>query len=133
MDPKASLPCSQKPAIGPYPQSDEPNSHPHTLFLILILILFSHLRLGFPIGLFSSEFPMKILYAFPIPYVLATMGSRIIFLGLITQVMIWCNIVETFFFYFHSECYLKYTVFLLHHKAIRLIQYYIVHSLYNIS
>jgi hypothetical protein len=27
MEPEASLPCSQEPATGPYPESDESNPH----------------------------------------------------------------------------------------------------------
>jgi len=33
MEPEGSLPCSQKPAIGIYPEPDESNPCPHTLFL----------------------------------------------------------------------------------------------------
>jgi hypothetical protein len=32
MGPEGSLPCSQEPATGPYPESDETNSHTQTLF-----------------------------------------------------------------------------------------------------
>jgi hypothetical protein len=32
MEPKASLPSSQEPAIGYYPEPDESNLHPPTLF-----------------------------------------------------------------------------------------------------
>jgi hypothetical protein len=33
MEPERSLQCSQEPAIGPYPESDESRSELRTLFL----------------------------------------------------------------------------------------------------
>jgi hypothetical protein len=33
MELEGSLQCSQEHATGPYPESDESNSHPPTLFL----------------------------------------------------------------------------------------------------
>jgi hypothetical protein len=32
MEPESSLPCSQQPANGPYPEPDESSSHLLTLF-----------------------------------------------------------------------------------------------------
>jgi hypothetical protein len=32
MKPEGSLPCSQEPATCPYPESNESNPHPQTLF-----------------------------------------------------------------------------------------------------
>jgi hypothetical protein len=32
MEPEGSLPCSQKPAIGPYPETNESNPHSPILF-----------------------------------------------------------------------------------------------------
>jgi hypothetical protein len=34
MKPEGSLPCSQQPATGPYPELDESSPHTHTLFLL---------------------------------------------------------------------------------------------------
>jgi hypothetical protein len=35
MEPEGSLPCSQEPSIGPYPESDIPGSKSHVHFLAL--------------------------------------------------------------------------------------------------
>jgi hypothetical protein len=45
----------------PYPEADEYNSHPDTLFLNIILIILPHLRLGIQNGLLPSGFLTKIL------------------------------------------------------------------------
>jgi hypothetical protein len=61
MEPEGSLPCSQKPSTGPYPEPDQSNPyHP----ILSILILSTHLRLTLPSGLLPSAFPTNILYAF---------------------------------------------------------------------
>jgi hypothetical protein len=57
MEPEGSLPCSQEPATGPYPEPDESSSHPHPSSLRSILMLPSYLRLGLMSGLFPSGFP----------------------------------------------------------------------------
>jgi hypothetical protein len=62
MQAEGSLPCSQKPATGSYPDKDESSLYHSVLFLRSLLILYSHLRLGLPTGLFHSGFPTKILY-----------------------------------------------------------------------
>jgi hypothetical protein len=65
MEPDGSLPCSQKPSTGPYPEPDQYNTYHHILSLLRsILILSTHLRLGLPSGLFPSGFPTNILYVF---------------------------------------------------------------------
>jgi hypothetical protein len=46
MQPEGSLPCSQEPSTGPYPEPDQ--SNPHHPILRPILILSTHLRLGLP-------------------------------------------------------------------------------------
>jgi hypothetical protein len=63
MEPVGSLPCSQEPSTGPYPDPDQSNLyHPSHLFKIHF-ILFTHLRLGLPNGLLPSGFPTNILYS----------------------------------------------------------------------
>jgi hypothetical protein len=57
MQPEGLLPCSQEPATGPSPDPDRSNP----ISSRSILILFTHLRLGLPSGLFPFGFPTNIL------------------------------------------------------------------------
>jgi hypothetical protein len=58
MECEGSLPCSQEPSTGPYPEPDQSSPYHFTTSLS------THLRLGLPSGLFLSGFPTNILYAF---------------------------------------------------------------------
>jgi hypothetical protein len=66
MEPQGSLPCSQEPLTGPYPETDQ--SSPYHPFLRSILILYSHRRFGLPSGLFwrPRQNPPLMLRAHPI-------------------------------------------------------------------
>jgi hypothetical protein len=69
MEPEGSLPCSQEPSTGPYPEPDQSSPYNPILSLVRpILILSTRLGLGLPRGLFPYSFPTKILYAFPFFY-----------------------------------------------------------------
>jgi hypothetical protein len=69
-EPEGSLPCSQEPSTGPYPEPDRSSSY-HSISLRSILIMSTHLRLGIPSGLFPSGFPTNIVYVFLLfPFVL---------------------------------------------------------------
>jgi hypothetical protein len=63
MDPEGSLPSSQEPSTGPYPQPDQSSPY-HPISVGSMLILYTHLHLCLPSGLFPSGFPTNILYAF---------------------------------------------------------------------
>ena len=87
MEPEGSLQHSQAPATCPYPEPNPSSPCPHPTSWIFILILYSHLCLGIPSGLFHSGFPTKILYApflFPIR---ATCPVHFNVLDLVTQII----------------------------------------------
>ena len=63
MEPEGSLPQQQVPATCPYPEPARSSPYPHIpLPEDTSLILFCHLGLGLPSGLFPSGFHTKTLY-----------------------------------------------------------------------
>jgi hypothetical protein len=60
MEPKGSLHCSQRSAIGPDPEPDKSSPLSHRTSLGYILMLFFNLYLSLAIHLFPSGFPNKI-------------------------------------------------------------------------
>jgi hypothetical protein len=72
-----------KPSTAPYPEPDQSNPYHPTLPLRSILILFIHLRLGLPSGLFPSGFRTSILYAFLVSLIHATCPAHLILFDLI--------------------------------------------------
>jgi hypothetical protein len=68
MEQGGSLPRSQEPSSGPYPEPDRSSpSHPIQCLLSYVLIFSTLLLLGLPSGLFPSGFPTNILYALFVP------------------------------------------------------------------
>ena len=87
MEPEGSLPHPQVPATSPYPKLDPINS-PTSHFLKIILILFSHLRLGLPSDLLPSGFPIETLYMPLLSLIRATCPAHLILLYFITRTVL---------------------------------------------
>jgi hypothetical protein len=89
MELEGSLPCSQDPSTGPYPEPDRLSPyHPILYLLRSISILSTHLRLGPPSGLFPSVFPTNILYAFLFSSIRATRPAHLILRDLIILIIL---------------------------------------------
>jgi hypothetical protein len=87
MEPEGSLPCSQEPSTGPYPQPNQSSQYQPILYRRSILILPIYLRLGIPIGLLPSGFPTSISYALIFP-IRATCSVHRILLDLIIIIIL---------------------------------------------
>jgi hypothetical protein len=59
MEPEGSLPSSQQPSTGPYPEPHQSSPYHPVLAEIHFNIILRRLR--FPSGLFRSTFPTKII------------------------------------------------------------------------
>jgi hypothetical protein len=98
MEPEASLPCSQEHFTDPPIMRSQLNPvHPTPSYISKIhLILSSHLRLGFPSGLFFLAFPQKSYmhsssphaYYIPCPFIQMSQEERSILWEVIVSVVL---------------------------------------------
>jgi len=71
MEPRGPLSHSKQPATRPSPEADQSSPRPHPTSSRSILILSSHVRLGFSSGLFIWGFPSKLcMHLSSLPYML---------------------------------------------------------------
>jgi hypothetical protein len=87
MEPDGSLPWSEEPSAGPYPEPDKSSPYLPTLSLKSILELSLHLRLDLPSSLFPSSSLTNIVYAFICSLMRATCPAHLILLDLILIIL----------------------------------------------
>ena len=77
----------KRPATCPYPDPARSSPHFPSHFLKIHFNIIPHLRLGFPSGLFPSDFPNKTLYTPPHSSIRAACPAHLIPLDLVAQKM----------------------------------------------
>ena len=87
MEPEGPLTHSQEPATCPYPESPRSSPYPRPTFRKSILILSSHIGLGFISGLFSSGLLTKTLCSSLLSHIRATCLAHVSLLDLITRMI----------------------------------------------
>jgi hypothetical protein len=89
MNPEGSYRVRKSPPLVPIFLSQfNPVQANHPISLKSILILYTHLRLDLPSGLFPSDFPTNILYALLFVPIRATYRVRLILLDLIVLIIL---------------------------------------------
>jgi hypothetical protein len=83
MQPEGSLPCSQEPSTGPYPEPDRSSTYHPSFSSKIILILSTYLSLSLPSSVFPSGFLSNVLYTFLYSYIRDTCSAHYILLDLI--------------------------------------------------
>ena len=85
------------------------STSPHPTSWRYILILFTHLRLGLPSGLFPSGFPIKTLYA-PSPHPYAPHAQPISFFSILSPAQYWVRVQIIQLFVMQSPPFPRYLV-----------------------
>jgi hypothetical protein len=98
MGPEDSLPCSQQPSTGPYPEPNQSSPYHPISSKIHFNVFFTYVRLGLSSGLFPSGFLTNILYAFIFsPFVLHALSiSSFILIKLGEECKLWSSSLCSF-------------------------------------
>jgi len=90
--PKVHYRFYKSPLPIPIPSQINPVHAPHPTSRSSNLVLYFHLRLSLPSGLFPSDFPTKNLYAPRLSHIHDTSPAHLILLQFITPINIWWGV-----------------------------------------